>query len=179
MEWTGARYADKPTVEVETFVAAPPERVWELISDIHLMAELSDELQRVEWTDGATGPGVGARFVGYNKHEAFGEWHTTSTIVECERPRVFTWAVGDPDHPGAVWRFTLAPSGDGTTLRQWVQMGPARSGLSVAIDRMPEKEQKIVFVRLREYESGMAANLAQIKSRVELSAEAAGARGPA
>ena len=37
----------------------------------------------------------------------------------------------------------------GTLLRQWVQMGPGRSGLSVAIDRMPEKEQKIVFVRLR------------------------------
>ena len=29
-------------------------------------------------------------------------------------------------------------------------MGPARSGLSIAIDAMPEKEQKIVFVRLRE-----------------------------
>ena len=29
-------------------------------------------------------------------------------------------------------------------------MGPARSGLSHAIDRMPDKEQKIVFVRLRE-----------------------------
>jgi hypothetical protein len=73
----------------------------------------------------------------------------------------------------------LAPSGEGTTLRQWVQMGPGRSGLSVAIDRMPEKEQKIVFVRLREYETGMAANLAQIKARAELTAEAAGVGGPA
>jgi uncharacterized protein YndB with AHSA1/START domain len=167
MEWTGARYADKPTVEVETFVAAPPERVWDVVSDITLMAELSDELQRVEWEDGATGPGVGARFTGYNKHEAFGEWQTSSIVVECEAPKVFTWAVGDPDHPGAVWRFTLEPSGEGTILRQWVQMGPARSGLSVAIDRMPDREQKIVFVRLREYETGMTANLAEIKSRVE------------
>jgi uncharacterized protein YndB with AHSA1/START domain len=167
MEWTGARYADKPTVEVETVVAAPPERVWDVVSDIHLMAELSDELQRVEWEDGASGPSVGARFTGYNKHEAFGEWQTTSTIVECERAAAFAWAVGDADHPGAVWRFTLEPSGVNTTLRQWVQMGPARSGLSVAIDRMPDKEQKIVFVRLREYESAMAANLAEIKARVE------------
>jgi Polyketide cyclase / dehydrase and lipid transport len=171
VEWTGARYADKPTVEVETFAAASPERVWDVFSDIDLMVELSDELQRVEWCDGATGPSAGARFVGYNKHEAFGEWETISTVVECQRPRVFAWAIGDPDHPGAVWRFSAEPSGEGTTLRQWVQMGPARSGLSVAIDRMPDKEQKIVFVRLREYEAGMTANLAAIKARVEGRAE--------
>ena len=79
--------------------------------------------------------------------------------MDCEKPRVFAWAVGDVAYPGATWRFTFAPSGEGTVLRQWVQMGPARSGLSVAIERTPEKEQKIVFVRLREYEAGMAANL--------------------
>ncbi|GAA5168773.1 hypothetical protein GCM10023321_63340 [Pseudonocardia eucalypti] len=28
MEWTGARYADKPTVQVRTWIEAPPERVW-------------------------------------------------------------------------------------------------------------------------------------------------------
>jgi ligand-binding SRPBCC domain-containing protein len=167
MEWTGARYADKPTVEVETFVEAPPENVWRIVSDINLMPELSDEVQRVEWQDGATGPSVGARFVGYNKHEAFGEWQTTSIVTECAQPSVFAWAVGDVEFPGAIWRFSLEPKGGGTTLRQWVQMGPARSGLSVAIERMPDKEQKIVFVRMREYEAGMAANLAEIKARAE------------
>ncbi|HEY1973213.1 MAG TPA: SRPBCC family protein [Pseudonocardia sp.] len=167
MEWTGARYADKPTVEVETFIDAAPERVWQVVSDIGLMPELSSELQRVEWQDGATGPSVGARFTGYSKHEAFGEWNTTSIIVDCQEPTVFGWAVGDVDFPGAIWRFTLVPSGTGTTLRQWMQMGPARSGLSYAIDRMPEKEQKIVFVRLREFEASMAANLAAIKQRLE------------
>lgn len=172
MEWTGARYADKPTVEVETLVDAPPERVWRIVSDITLMPELSTEVQRVEWEDGATGPSVGARFTGYNKHEAFGEWETTSIVIECAAPRVFAWAVGDVQVPGAIWRFTLEPAGAGTVLRQWVQMGPARSGLSVAIDRMPDKEQKIVFVRLREYEASMAANLAEIKARAETPATA-------
>ena len=88
MEWTGARYADKPTVEVQTWIDAPPERVWTLVADIELMPRLSDELQSVEWLDGATGPAVGARFVGHSKHEAFGEWATTSHVVECEPPRV-------------------------------------------------------------------------------------------
>jgi hypothetical protein len=50
-------------------------------------------------------------------------------------------------HPSATWRFTLKPDGEGTLLEQWYQMGPARSGLNIAIDAMPDKEAKIVFVR--------------------------------
>jgi hypothetical protein len=48
-----------------------------------------------------------------------------------------------------------------------MQMGPGRSGLSYAIDRMPDKEQKIVFVRLRELEGSMGATLAEIKRLAE------------
>lgn len=167
MEWTGARYADNPTVEVSTWIAALPERVWALVSDIELMARLSSELQSVEWLDGADGPAAGAGFVGHNKHDALGEWSTTSYVVECEPGRVFAWAVEDPDHPTSTWRFRLEPKDGGTQLSQSAQLGPARSGLSRAIDQMPHKEQKIVFVRLREFERGMTANLEQIKKLAE------------
>ena len=164
MEWTGARYADTPTVEVRTQIDAPPHRVWELVSDVELMPTMSQELQAVEWLDGATGPSVGARFVGHHKHDALGEWSTTSQVIECERERVFGWAVGDPADPTAIWRFRLEPKDGGTELSQWMQMGPGRSGLSIAIERMPEKEQKIVFVRMREFEQNMARTLEHIKT---------------
>ena len=167
MEWTGARYADKPTVEVRTWIDAPPARVWALVSDIELMPRTSTELQSVEWLDGVTGPCVRARFVGHSKHEALGEWSTTSYIVECEPQRVFSWAVEDPDNPTAVWRFRLEAVDGGTELSQRAQLGPARSGLSRAIDQMPDKEQKIVFVRLREFEAGMTSNLEHIKRLAE------------
>ena len=88
MEWTGARYADKPTAQVKTWIDAPPLRVWEVVSDVELMPTMSQELQSVEWLDGATGPSVGARFVGHNKHEALGEWSTTSEVIEYEPERV-------------------------------------------------------------------------------------------
>lgn len=46
-------------------------------------------------------------------------------------------------------------------------MGPARSGLSFAIDRMPDKEQKIVFVRMREFEDNMGVTVDAIKKLAE------------
>jgi uncharacterized membrane protein len=167
MEWTGARYADKPTVEVRTWIDAPCDRVWELVSDVGLMPAMSSELQSVEWLDGANGPAAGARFVGRSKHQAMGEWETTSHVVEFEPGRVFGWAVGDPASPSALWRFRLESKNGGTELSEWMQMGPARSGLSFAIDRMPDKEQKIVFVRMREFERNITVTLEQIKALAE------------
>ncbi|MCD9881069.1 SRPBCC family protein [Streptomyces guryensis] len=167
MEWTGARYADMPTAEVRTWIDAPLERVWELVSDVTLMPTMSEELQSVEWVDGVGRPAPGARFVGRSKHDAFGEWETTSHVIEYEQGCAFAWAVGDPDRPSAVWRFRLEPKDGGTELSEWMRMGPGRSGLSFAIDAMPEKEQKIVFVRMREFERNMAATLEHIKTMAE------------
>ena len=169
MEWTGARYADRPTVEVPIEIDAPLERVWAIVSEIETMPGASPELQAVEWLDGRCGPGLGARFRGRNRHEAFGEWSTESVIVAYDPPREFAWAVGDPSFPAAVWRFSLEPLRGGTLLRQWVQLGPGRSGLSVAIVRMPDMEQKIGFVRLREFEANMGATLAAVKRLAETS----------
>jgi len=167
VEWTGARYVDTPTVEASTWIDADPERVWSLVSDIKLMPTLSNELQSVEWADGADGPRIGARFVGHSEHQAFGQWSTTSQIIACDQPREFAWAVGEPDNPAATWRFRLTPRDGGTSLNYWMQMGPARSGLSVAIEAMPDKEQKIVFVRLREFEAAIGKTLAAIKRLAE------------
>ena len=175
MEWTGQVYADTPVVAAQIDIKAPPERVWPLVSDIFLMPGLSGELQEVAWLDGVTGPAVGCRFAGRNANAALGSWETVSTVVECDEPRCFAWVVGDPAHPSTTWRFTLRPNAPdgagpdmaGTVLEQWMQMGPARSGLSLAIDAMPDKEAKIVFVRLRELEGCMTRNLAAIKKLAE------------
>jgi hypothetical protein len=131
------------------------------------MPTMSDELCAVTWLDGATVPALGARFRGTNRHDALGEWTTTSTIVEFDTGRAFAWAVEEPTNPTAIWRFTLTPDGTGTRLQQWVQIGPGRSGLNAAIDRMPDKEEKIVFVRMQEFERGMIRTLASIKARLE------------
>lgn len=167
MEWTGARFADRPIVEVHSWIDAPPERVWGLVSDVTLMPAASAELQSVEWLDGVRAPAVGARFLGRNRHEAYGEWQTTSVIIECRPERAFAWAVQDPDNPSAVWRFRLEPADGGTLLAQRAEVGPGPSGMTMAIERMPDKEQKIVFVRLRELERSITATLEHIKKLAE------------
>ncbi len=173
MEWTGARYADTPTAQVEVTIDAPPERIWDVIADPLLMPRFSEELQSVEWVDDSSSAGgrreveVGARFVGTNRHPSIGEWSTVSSVVECDRPERFAWAVGDPGLPAALWRFTLSLDGRGTRLAQWMQLGPGRSGLSLAIDARPDKEQQLVFVRMREHEEHMHQTLMAIRDLLE------------
>ena len=57
------RMRDRPTIEAETFIEAPPAHVWELVTDIVRMGQWSPEYQGGEWLDGATGPAVGSRFI--------------------------------------------------------------------------------------------------------------------
>jgi len=47
-------------------------------------------------------------------------------------------------------------------------MGPAPSGLTIAITAMPDKEERIVARRLEEYETNMRATLEGIKRVAEV-----------
>jgi hypothetical protein len=161
------KYADGPVAEATIHVAAPPARIWELLSDISVVAGLSRETQEVWWLDGAGGPSVGARFAGRNFHEAAGEWTTESTVVVSDPGRAFQWDVGRPGAPTASWGYDLSPSSDGTEVRGWARMGPGPSNLTAAIERMPEKEERIVARRLAEFRTGIEATLAGVKSLAE------------
>ncbi|MGC8462702.1 MAG: SRPBCC family protein [Acidimicrobiales bacterium] len=159
------RYADGPTAEVEVVVDAPVERVWQLVCDVNLPSSFSEELVSARWID--AGPAIGARFVGRNQHPALGTWETTSWVTRYEPLRVFGWAVSDPEHPSATWWFTLDDLGGRVRLRQGGRMGPAPSGLSIAITARPDKEERIVARRLEEWTRGMQATVAGIKSLAE------------
>jgi Polyketide cyclase / dehydrase and lipid transport len=169
------RYSDGPTTQCEISIKASPLVVWALVSDIHLPARFSSEFTGAEFVDGATEPARGVRFVGRNQHGAIGKWDTTSTITEFEPGEVFGFVVGDPAQPSATWRFTLEPiSGEGadsaTRLTYWMRMGPARSGINIAIDAMPAKESKILHRRLAEHETNMRLTLDGIRTLAEAAA---------
>ncbi|MEZ0362751.1 SRPBCC family protein [Mycobacterium sp. pUA109] len=157
------RYRDCPTVEVAERIVGDPAAIWAAVTDITLPVRFSPELHKVEWLDGADRVRVGARFRGYNKHPALGEWHTDSEVVEVEDGTRWVWAVGG----GATWGFEVDPTSDGAIVRQWARLGPGPSGLSPAIEAMPAKEARIIARRLAEFETGIRANLAGIKALIE------------
>ncbi len=159
------RYADGPTVEVEVLVHAPVERVWELVTDIDLPARFSTEFLGARWLD--EGPKPSARFVGRSHHDALGEWETTSTVTRFEPHRAFGWAVTDPANPSSSWWFELEEEPDGVRLRQGTRIGPAPSGLTIAITSMPDKEERIIARRLEEFRRNMEATLGGIKQLAE------------
>ena len=161
------RYGEGPTTEVHVQVEAPVERVWALVTDIELPARFSSELQSAKWLDEGE-PSVGARFVGRNRHEALGEWETTSFVVRHDPFRWFEWAVTDAEAPSASWWFALEPADDGTVvLRHGTRLGPGRSGLNLAIDAMPDKEERIIARRLQEHERNMQATVDGVKRLAE------------
>ena len=151
-------------VVVESELAAPPARVWQLVSDITLMPRFSSELHQVSWADGFDRPALGARFLGANRHPAVGEWTTTSQIVDFDPPRLFGWAVGHPDRPAAIWRFELEPTPTGTRLRYLARLGPGRSGVTALIERDPDRAEQIIANRMQQWRAGMQAVVAGIEA---------------
>jgi len=158
-------YKDGPSVVVDVLIDASIERVWQLVTDINLPAQFSTEFLGAHWLD--DGPRVGARFQGRNHHKALGEWETTSFVNRYEPLRAFGWAVTDPDNPSSSWWFELEHEPDGVRLRQGTRMGPAPSGLTIAITAMPDKEERIIARRLQEYETNMRATVEGIKQLAE------------
>ena len=154
------KYSDGPSIEVETYVEAPPEVVWDLVSDVTTPVRFSSELQEVTWIDDR-------HFRGRSRHPAIGEWETVSTVVAHQPGEVFAWVVGDAEHPSAQWRFSLKADGSGTRLRQWMRMGPAPSGLNAAIEARPDKEERIIARRLDEHRTNMEATIAGIRALAE------------
>ena len=100
-------------------MAAPPEPIWELVSDVTKIGRYSPETFEAEWLDGATGPAVGAHFRGHVKRNGRGPTYWTKcTVIASEPGREFAFGVGPGDKPLSVWRYQLQPSGDGTDVTE-------------------------------------------------------------
>jgi uncharacterized protein YndB with AHSA1/START domain len=100
-------------------MAAPPERVWDLVSDVTRIGEFSPETFEAEWLDGATGPAVGSKFRGHVKRNGKGPiYWVTCTVMVSEPGREFTFGTAGKTEPLNVWRYRLEPIGDGTDVTE-------------------------------------------------------------
>ncbi|MGI9597174.1 MAG: hypothetical protein ACR2QK_13505 [Acidimicrobiales bacterium] len=99
-----------------------------------------------------------------------GEWSATCAVSALEPERVFEWTLagGQPPQKAARWCFDLSPETDGgSRLRFTAEMGPGPSGLTPAIERMPDREEEIVARRLSEWNANMIRTIEGIKALAE------------
>ncbi len=100
-----------PSVSRSVDIAAPADRVWEIVSDLPGMGSLSPESTGGVWADGA-GPALDAVFRGTNA-QGSRTWSTRSRVVRCEPGREFAFEVSSVGLPVAQWSYELAATPDG------------------------------------------------------------------
>lgn len=150
-------------VVVSAPIAASAERVWELVSDVNLPSRFSAELVRAEW-EGT--PGRGSTIRGYMKLNGR-EWDTESLVIDWRPNEAFMWSVYGPENPVAEWGFRITPLGDSVLLIMHARLGPARSGLTAAIEAQPDKRDEIVAHRMATWRSNMTATVNGVKELAE------------
>jgi len=141
-------------------MAASPEKVWELVSDVTSIGRYSPETFEAEWLEGATGPAVGAKFRGHVKRNGKGSTYwTTCTVLASVPGREFGFGVGPSDKPLNVWRYRLEPKGDGTDVTESFALSQRASlRLYWAL---------LGWSRGRTNRNGMRTTLERIKAEVE------------
>ena len=99
-------------------VRAQPSVVYDLVSDVTRMGSWSPETTSCRWLGDATGPALGARFHGTNRHGPLLRWTTTCTVTAAEPGRRFAFDVSFAGVPIARWAYDLEPTATGCTVTE-------------------------------------------------------------
>lgn len=92
-------------------VAATPESVWEVLSDVGRMPEWSPECRKIVVL-GSPKKGVGTKMLGINRR-GLAVWPTTSTVVRYEPGKAVAWKTRES---GATWSYEITPTGKGSRV---------------------------------------------------------------
>ena len=143
-------------------IAAAPDRLYRLITDVTRMGEWSPECYRCTWLDGASAAVPGARFRGHNRLGRY-RWQTTAVIKVAEADCLFAFTTihDKTGREETAWRYELTPLPEGTRLTEsyeflWCPV----------VNRFAE----LPIPRSSQVSRGMQATLAAIKAAAEVSA---------
>jgi hypothetical protein len=146
---------------VTVHMKAPADKVWALLSDVTRIGEFSPETFEAEWTDGATGPAVGAHFKGHVKRNGKGPIYWTPCKVTVSEPgEAFEFAVlGPKDMVVNTWGYRIEPKGEESDVSEYFQLSQA----------LPFKIYWTIMGRFRgkTNRDGMQTTLERIRDVVE------------
>ena len=140
-------------------IAAPPARLYELVSDITQMPRWSPETYRTRWIRGATRAEPGARFRGTNRWR-WVRWTTTVEVEAALPGREFTFATVLSGRKRTRWSYTFQPNDGGTLVTE------SRSSLSVSLVR-GNFDRLFMRGHRESYQEGMRATLERIRAAAE------------
>lgn len=148
--------AGEATVEI----AATPEAVYDVVSDVTRTGQWSPQCERCEWNDGATGPAPGARFTGHNR-EGSREWSAQAVVEQAVPGRLFSFHTEFNGVARTRWSYRLEPAGSGTRVTESYER-LTRPPLLVRV-----VEATIRRNRKAENDANIRASLDRLKSVVE------------
>src|SRR4051794_5421097 len=104
-------------ISVERDIAAPPEHVWGLVSDVTRMGEWSPETSSCKWLGSTDGVEVGRKFKGTNE---IGKkrWSTDCTVIAAEPGREFAFRVKAGPFNVADWAYRIEATATGCKVRE-------------------------------------------------------------
>ena len=107
-------------ISVTRDIAASPETVWALVTDLERMGEWSPENQGGNWVAPATEAAVGAVFKGSNSHDKR-TWTTKVKVLEFDSPHRFSFRLLAGRLGSCDWVYALEPSELGCLVTEsWV-----------------------------------------------------------
>ena len=160
-------------VLAQTLVAASPEHVYEVVSDLPRCGDWSMECTGGTWVAGVPAT-VGAVFRGHNLRGGDvvawapvvrGAWTTDAEVVVAEPGRRFHWTIRDSlGHAQAsVWAYDIEPAPGGSTLIHHFRMDTPTEGIRKITSGMGDVE----WARFRaEWTAKLQADMTNTVGRV-------------
>lgn len=154
----------EPTAQSSIDIAAPPDLVYAIVSDVENLPDWAAETSKCTWLGGATGPAVGAKFRGVNKHKGR-IWAMGCVVTDADPGKRFAFRVGLVGVPTSRWSYDIEPTGDGcrvteSTRRISPKIPTAAVNLLLGIkDRDKHNQANIekTLAQLKEYAEKRAA----------------------
>jgi hypothetical protein len=181
---TTAAGIDNPTrplfeLSAQTHVAASPDEVYAVVSNLSRSSEWSPECVGGTWIKGRPAE-VGSVFRGENRRApdvvawapvVRGTWFTESEVVAAEPGRTFQWSMRTQagEKQDSIWAYDVVPAGDGgTVLTHRFRMGRATEGIRGIVADMDDRGRERFFVDWGEkVAADLETTLARIKRVVE------------
>lgn len=108
---------EEPSATGTVEIAAAPEAVYALITDLGVMSELAEETTVMRWRDCGPAATPGAIFRGTNRN-GWRRWTTKCRVTDAEPGQRFAFNVSHTGVPISRWQYDLVASSGGCTVTE-------------------------------------------------------------